>query len=99
MFLFAAAYSAVLCTFSNFITVTRNFPISSSFSLAESIFYNHRFRHLTPRDVTRPIIRLDAMQSGQCFAVIDCMASRMSYFILVKWKARHIDRLMRVGLA
>ena len=41
----------------------------------------------------------DALQSGQCFAVIDCMASRMSYFIPVKWKARHIDRLLWVGLA
>ena len=87
---------------------TRNFQISSSFWLAvsvaeslssESIFYNHRFGHLIPRDVTRPIIHLDVLQSGQCFAVIDCMASRMSYFILVKWKARHIDRVLWVGLA
>ena len=67
--------------------------LSSSFSLDESVaeslfsesrFYNHMFRHLIPRDVTRPIIHLDVLQSGQCFAVIDCMASRMSSFILVK---------------
>ena len=91
MFLFAVVYSAVLCIFSNFITVL-GIRISYSFSLAESVaeslfsesrFYNHMFRHLIPRDVTRPIIHLDVLQSGQCFAVIDCMASRMIFLSLL----------------
>ena len=97
-----------VCIFYNFHHSTRNFQISSSFSLAisvaeslssESRFYNHRFRHLIPHDVTCPIIHLDALQSGQCFAVIDCMASRVSSLILVKWMARHINMLLWVGLA
>ena len=108
MFLFAVVYSAVFMYIKQFHHSTRKFQISSSFSLAvyvaeslssESRFYNHRFRHLIHRDVTLPIIHLDVLQSGKCFAVIDCMASRMSYFILAKWKARHIDRLLWVGLA
>ena len=96
MFLFAVVYSAVFIYVKQFQYGSRNFQISSSFSLAisvaeslssESRFYNHRFRHLIPRDVTRPIIHLDALQSGMCFAVIDCMASRMSPLSLLSgWR-------------
>ena len=89
--------------FSNFITVLGIFKFHPRsrlrFLSSESRFYNHRFRHLIPRDVTRPIIHLDALQSGQCLAVIDWIASSMSSFILVRCKARHKGMLLWVGLA